>query len=105
ILLGFWLVLLLAIRLLFGFLDHLFASRLTFVVTGLLLALGLSYQAGAVAGWSGQILPLLAFPSFLDTAAFSQVFVAVDVILLLTIGLFITYYLLTERKRLVLTVG
>lgn len=105
ILLGFWLVLLLAVRLLFGFLDHLLASRLTFVVTGLLLALGLSYQAGAVAGWSGQILPLLAFPSFLDTAAFSQVFVAVDVLLLLTIGLLITYYLLTEKKRLVLTVG
>lgn len=105
ILLGFWLVLLLAIRLLFGFLDHLLASRLTFVVTGLLLALGLSYQAGAVADWSGQILPLLAFPSFLGTAAFSQVFVAVDVFLLLTIGLFVAYYLLTEKKRLVLTVG
>ncbi|HFI0264352.1 TPA: hypothetical protein ACGOU9_000760 [Streptococcus suis] len=105
ILLGFWLVLLLAVRLLFGFLDHLLASRLTFVVTGLLLALGLSYQAGAVAGWSGQILPLLAFPSFLDTAAFSQVFVAVDVLLLLTIGLFLAYYVLTEKKRLVLTVG
>ncbi|HFI0235644.1 TPA: hypothetical protein ACGOVC_001236 [Streptococcus suis] len=105
ILLGFWLVLLLAVRLLFGFLDHLLASRLTFVVTGLLLALGLSYQAGAVAGWSGQILPLLAFPSFLDTAVFSQVFIQVDVFLLLTIGLFVAYYLLTERKRLVLTVG
>ncbi|HEL2051312.1 TPA: hypothetical protein U0398_001120 [Streptococcus suis] len=105
ILLGFWLVLLLAVRLLFGFLDHLLASRLIFVVTGLLLALGLSYQAGAVAGWSGQILPLLAFPSFLDTAAFSQVFVAVDVFLLLTIGLFFAYYVLTEKKRLVLLVG
>ncbi|HEL1593304.1 TPA: hypothetical protein TXL33_001783 [Streptococcus suis] len=105
ILLGFWLVLLLAVRLLFGFLDHLLASRLTFVVTGLLLAVVLSYQAGAVAGWSGQILPLLAFPSFLDTAAFSQVFVAVDVFLLLTIGLFVAYYLLTEKKRLVLLVG
>ncbi|WP_449462306.1 hypothetical protein [Streptococcus suis] len=105
ILLGFWLILLLAVRLLFGFLDHLLASRLTFVVTGLLLALGLSYQAGAVAGWLGQILPLLAFPSFLDTAAFSQVFIQVDVLLLLTIGLFVAYYLLTERKRLVLTVG
>ncbi|NQK56719.1 hypothetical protein HO481_00200 [Streptococcus suis] len=105
ILLGFWLVLLLAVRLLLGFLDHLLASRLTFVVTGLLLALGLSYQAGAVAGWSGQILPLLAFPSFLDTAAFSQVFVAVDILFLLTIGLFVAYYVLTERKRLVLTVG
>ncbi|MGQ7412146.1 hypothetical protein ACTGVV_00830 [Streptococcus suis] len=105
ILLGFWLVLLLAVRLLFGFLDHLLASRLIFVVTGLLLALGLSYQAGAVAGWSGQILPLLAFPSFLDTGAFSQVFVAVDVFLLLTIGLFFAYYVLTEKKRLVLTVG
>ncbi|HEM3562080.1 hypothetical protein NKE72_04445 [Streptococcus suis] len=105
ILLGFWLILLLAIRLLFGFLDHLLASRLTFVVTGLLLALGLSYQAGAVAGWSGQILPLLAFPVFLDTGAFSQVFVAVDVLLLLTIGFFVAYYLLTEKKRLVLTVG
>ncbi|HFU3843368.1 TPA: hypothetical protein ACGO5P_000372 [Streptococcus suis] len=105
ILLGFWLVLLLAVRLLFGFLDHLLASRLTFVVTGLLLALVLSYQAGAVAGWSGQTLPLLAFPSFLDTAAFSQVFVEVDVLLLLTIGLFVAYYLLTERKRLVLIVG
>ncbi|HEM4031091.1 TPA: hypothetical protein U1V77_002078 [Streptococcus suis] len=105
ILLGFWLILLLAICLLFGFLDHLLASRLTFVVTGLLLALGLSYQAGAVAGWSGQILPLLAFPSFLDTAVFSQVFIQVDVFLLLTIGLFVAYYLLTERKRLVLTVG
>lgn len=105
ILLGFWLVLLLAVRLLFGFLDHLLASRLIFVVTGLLLALGLSYQAGAVAGWSGQVLPLLAFPSFLDTAAFSQVFVAVDVLLLLTIGLFVAYYVLTEKKRLVLSVG
>ncbi|MFM0778517.1 hypothetical protein [Streptococcus suis] len=105
ILLGFWLVLLLAVRLLFGFLDRLLASRLTFMVTGLLLALGLSYQAGAVAGWSGQILPLLAFPGFLDTAAFSQVFIQVDVFLLLTIGLFLAYYLLTERKRLVLTVG
>ncbi|CYV73376.1 hypothetical protein HO681_04440 [Streptococcus suis] len=105
ILLGFWLVLLLAVRLLFGFLDHLLASRLTFVVTGLMLALGLSYQAGAVAGWSGQILPLLAFPGFLDTAAFSQVFVAVDVLLLLTIGFFLAYYVLTEKKRLVLTVG
>ncbi|MGU7935724.1 hypothetical protein ACS6ZM_00220 [Streptococcus suis] len=102
---GFWLILLLAVRLLFGFLDHLLASRLTFVVPGLLLALGLSYQAGAVAGWSGQILPLLAFPSFLDTAAFSQVFVAVDILFLLTIGLFVAYYVLTERKRLVLTVG
>ncbi|NQN54333.1 hypothetical protein HPA15_07450 [Streptococcus suis] len=105
ILLGFWLVLLLAVRLLFGFLDHLLASRLTFVVTGLLLALGLSYQAGAVAGWSGQVFPLLAFPSFLDTGAFSQVFLQVDVFLLLTIGLFFAYYLLTEKKRLVLTVG
>lgn len=105
ILLGFWLVLLLAVRLLFGFLDHLLASRLTFVVTGLLLALGLSYQAGAVAGWSGQVFPLLAFPSFLDTAGFSQVFVEVDVLLLLTIGLFFAYYVLTEKKRLVLTVG
>ncbi|MFI3126160.1 hypothetical protein [Streptococcus suis] len=105
ILLGFWLVLLLAVRLLFGFLDRLLASRLTFMVTGLLLALGLSYQAGAVAGWSGQILPLLAFPSFLDTATFSQVFVAVDVFLLLTIGLFFAYYVLTEKKRLVLSVG
>ncbi|HFI0698910.1 TPA: hypothetical protein ACGO4O_000712 [Streptococcus suis] len=105
ILLGFWLVLLLAVRLLFGFLDHLLASRLTFVVTGLLLAVVLSYQAGAVAGWSGQVLPLLAFPSFLDTGAFSQVFVAVDVFLLLTIGLFVAYYLLTEKKRLVLLVG
>ncbi|HFR3896547.1 TPA: hypothetical protein ACHVH4_001945 [Streptococcus suis] len=105
ILLGFWLVLLLAVRLLFGFLDHLLASRLTFVVTGLLLAVVLSYQAGAVAGWSGQVLPLLAFPSFLDTGAFSQVFVAVDVFVLLTIGLFVAYYLLTEKKRLVLTVG
>ncbi|HEL2109534.1 TPA: hypothetical protein TY903_000006 [Streptococcus suis] len=105
ILLGFWLVLLLAVRLLLGFLDHLLASRLIFVVTGLLLALGLSYQAGAVAGWSGQILPLLAFPSFLDTGAFSQVFVAVDVFLLLTIGLFFAYYVLTEKKRLVLLVG
>lgn len=105
ILLGFWLVLLLAVRLLFGFFDHLLASRLIFVVTGLLLALGLSYQAGAVAGWSGQILPLLAFPSFLDTGAFSQVFLQVDVFLLLTIGLFFAYYLLTEKKRLVLTVG
>ncbi|NQN11932.1 hypothetical protein HPA30_10355 [Streptococcus suis] len=105
ILLGFWLILLLAVRLLFGFLDHLLASRLTFVVTGLMLALGLSYQAGAVAGWSGQVFPLLAFPSFLDTAAFSQVFVEVDVFLLLTIGLFFAYYVLTEKKRLVLTVG
>ncbi|MGQ7544318.1 hypothetical protein ACTGXB_10390 [Streptococcus suis] len=105
ILLGFWLVLLLAVRLLFGFFDHLLASRLIFVVTGLLLALGLSYQAGAVAGWSGQVLPLLAFPSFLDTGAFSQVFVAVDVFVLLTIGLFVAYYLLTEKKRLVLLVG
>lgn len=105
ILLGFWLVLLLAVRLLFGFLDHLLASRLTFVVTGLLLAVVLSYQAGAVAGWSGQVLPLLAFPSFLDTGAFSQVFVAVDVFLLLTIGLFFAYYVLTEKKRLVLSVG
>ncbi|HEM2768371.1 TPA: hypothetical protein U0613_000096 [Streptococcus suis] len=105
ILLGFWLVLLLAVRLLFGFLDHLLASRLTFVVTGLLLAVVLSYQAGAVAGWSGQVLPLLAFPSFLDTATFSQVFVAVDVFVLLTIGLFVAYYLLTEKKRLVLSVG
>lgn len=105
ILLGFWLILLLAVRLLFGLLDHLLASRLIFVVTGLLLALGLSYQAGAVAGWSGQVFPLLAFPSFLDTGVFSQVFVAVDVFLLLTIGLFITYYLLTEKKRLVLSVG
>ncbi|MGQ7336674.1 hypothetical protein ACTGYP_01900 [Streptococcus suis] len=105
ILLGFWLILLLAIRLLFGFLDHLLASRLTFVVIGLLLALVLSYQAGAVAGWSGQILPLLAFPSFLDTAAFSQVFLHVDVFLLLAIGLFFAYYVLTEKKRLVLTVG
>lgn len=105
ILLGFWLVLLLAVRLLFGFLDHLLASRLTFVVTGLLLALGLSYQAGAVAGWSGQVLPLLAFPSFLDTAGFSQVFLQVDVFLLLTIGLFFAYYVLTEKKRLVLSVG
>ncbi|HFU4000799.1 TPA: hypothetical protein ACGO3D_000902 [Streptococcus suis] len=105
ILLGFWLVLLLAVRLLFGFLDHMLTSRLIFVVTGLLLALGISYQAGAVAGWSGQILPLLAFPSFLDTAAFSQVFAEVDVLLLLTIGLFVAYYLLTEKKRLVLTVG
>ncbi|HEM4052595.1 TPA: hypothetical protein U1W07_000503 [Streptococcus suis] len=105
ILLGFWLVLLLAVRLLFGFLDHLLASRLTFVVTGLLLALVLSYQAGAVAGWSGQVFPLLAFPSFLDTGAFSQVFLQVDVFLLLTIGLFFAYYVLTEKKRLVLTVG
>lgn len=105
LLLGFWLVLLLAVRLLFGFLDHLLASRLTFVVTGLMLALGLSYQAGAVAGWSGQVFPLLAFPSFLDTAAFSQVFVEVDVFLLLTIGLFFAYYVLTEKKRLVLSVG
>lgn len=105
ILLGFWLVLLLAVRLLFGFLDHLLASRLIFVVTGLLLALGLSYQAGAVAGWSGQVFPLLAFPSFLDTGVFSQVFVAVDVFLLLTIGLFVAYYVLTEKKRLVLSVG
>lgn len=105
ILLGFWLILLLAICLLFGFLDHLLASRLTFVVTGLLLALGLSYQAGAVAGWLGQVFPLLAFPSFLDTAAFSQVFLQVDVFLLLTIGLFFAYYVLTEKKRLVLTVG
>ncbi|HEM6304414.1 TPA: hypothetical protein U2D44_000476 [Streptococcus suis] len=105
ILLGFWLVLLLAVRLLFGFLDHLLASRLTFVVTGLLLAVVLSYQAGAVAGWSGQVLPLFAFPSFLDTGAFSQVFVAVDVFVLLTIGLFVAYYLLTEKKRLVLLVG
>ncbi|MBY5014002.1 hypothetical protein K6V96_01740 [Streptococcus suis] len=105
ILLGFWLVLLLAVRLLFGFLDHLLASRLTFVVTGLLLAVVLSYQAGAVAGWSGQVLPLLAFPSFLDTATFSQVFLQVDVFLLLTIGLFFAYYLLTEKKRLVLPVG
>ncbi len=105
ILLGFWLVLLLAVRLLFGFLDHLLASRLTFVVTGLLLAVVLSYQAGAVAGWSGQILPLLAFPSFLDTGAFSQVFLQVDVFLLLTIGIFFAYYVLTEKKRLVLTVG
>ncbi|HEM2779403.1 TPA: hypothetical protein U0618_000150 [Streptococcus suis] len=105
ILLGFWLVLLLAVRLLFGFLDHLLASRLTFVVTGLLLAVVLSYQAGAVAGWSGQVLPLLAFPSFLDTGAFSQVFVAVDVFVLLTIGLFVAYYVLTEKKRLVLSVG
>ncbi|HEM3963290.1 TPA: hypothetical protein U1V47_001031 [Streptococcus suis] len=48
---------------------------------------------------------MLAFPSFLDTAAFSQVFIQVDVLLLLTIGLFVAYYLLTERKRLVLTVG
>ncbi|HEL2264373.1 TPA: hypothetical protein TZI80_000709 [Streptococcus suis] len=105
ILLGFWLVLLLAVRLLFGFLDHLLASRLTFVVTGLLLAVVLSYQAGAVAGWSGQVLPLLAFPSFLDTGAFSQVFLQVDVFLLLTVGLFVAYYVLTEKKRLVLTVG
>ncbi|CYU54684.1 ABC transporter permease [Streptococcus suis] len=105
ILLGFWLVLLLAVRLLFGFLDHLLASRLTFVVTGLLLAVVLSYQAGAVSGWSGQVLPLLAFPSFLDTATFSQVFLQVDVFLLLTIGLFFAYYLLTEKKRLVLPVG
>lgn len=105
ILLGFWLVLLLAVRLLFGFLDHLLASRLTFVVTGLLLAVVLSYQAGAVAGWSGQVLPFLAFPSFLDTAAFSQVFLQVDVFLLLTIGLFVAYYVLTEKKRLVLPVG
>ncbi|HFI0542560.1 TPA: hypothetical protein ACGOXQ_001204 [Streptococcus suis] len=105
ILLGFWLVLLLAVRLLFGFLDHLLASRLIFVVTGLLLALGLSYQAGAVAGWSGQVFPLLAFPSFLDTAGFSQVFLQVDVFLLLTIGLFFAYYVLTEKKRLVLSVG
>ncbi|NQM51562.1 hypothetical protein HO406_07505 [Streptococcus suis] len=105
ILLGFWLVLLLAVRLLFGFLDHLLASRLTFVVIGLLLALVLSYQAGAVAGWSGQVLPLLAFPSFLDTAGFSQVFLQVDVFLLLTIGLFFAYYVLTEKKRLVLLVG
>ncbi|MBY4990316.1 hypothetical protein K6V79_05745 [Streptococcus suis] len=105
ILLGFWLVLLLAVRLLFGFLDHLLASRLTFVAIGLLLALVLSYQAGAVAGWSGQVLPLLAFPSFLDTAAFSQVFLQVDIFLLLTIGLFFAYYLLTEKKRLVLLVG
>ncbi|MDG4522260.1 hypothetical protein [Streptococcus suis] len=105
ILLGFWLVLLLAVRLLFGFLDHLLASRLTFVVIGLLLALVLSYQAGAVAGWSGQVLPLLAFPSFLDTAGFSQVFLQVDVFLLLTIGLFFAYYVLTEKKRLVLSVG
>ncbi|HFI0145265.1 TPA: hypothetical protein ACGO6K_000269 [Streptococcus suis] len=105
ILLGFWLVLLLAVRLLFGFLDHLLASRLTFVVIGLLLALVLSYQAGAVAGWSGQVLPLLAFPSFLDTAAFSQVFLQVDIFLLLTIGLFFAYYVLTEKKRLVLSVG
>ncbi|HFI0563997.1 TPA: hypothetical protein ACGO35_001721 [Streptococcus suis] len=85
--------------------DHLLASRLIFVVTGLLLALGLSYQAGAVAGWSGQVFPLLAFPSFLDTAAFSQVFLQVDVFLLLTIGLFFAYYVLTEKKRLVLLVG
>ncbi|HEP1789628.1 TPA: hypothetical protein VB846_000833 [Streptococcus suis] len=105
ILLGFWLILLLAIRLLFGFLDHLLASRLTFVVIGLLLALVLSYQAGAVAGWSGQVLPFLAFPSFLDTAAFSQVFLQVDVFLLLTIGFFVAYYVLTEKKRLVLPVG
>ncbi|HGK7333489.1 TPA: hypothetical protein ACJ511_000571 [Streptococcus suis] len=105
ILLVFWLILLLAVRLLFGLLDHLLASRLTFVVTGLLLAVVLSYQAGAVAGWSGQVLPLLAFPSFLDTGAFSQVFVAVDVFVLLTIGLFVAYYLLTEKKRLVLLVG
>ncbi|HEM6341609.1 TPA: hypothetical protein U2D03_001163 [Streptococcus suis] len=105
ILLGFWLVLLLAVRLLFGFLDHLLASRLTFVVIGLLLALVLSYQAGAVAGWSGQILPLFAFPSFLDTGTFSQVFLQVDVFLLLTIGLFFAYYVLTEKKRLVLSVG
>ncbi|MCK3942319.1 hypothetical protein HCC47_05600 [Streptococcus suis] len=105
ILLGFWLVLLLAVRLLFGFLDHLLASRLIFVVMGLLLALGLSYQAGAVAGWSGQVFPLLAFPSFLDTGVFSQVFVAVDAFLLLTIGLFVAYYVLTEKKRLVLSVG
>ena len=105
ILLGFWLILLLAIRLLFGFLDHLLASRLIFVVIGLLLALVLSYQAGAVAGWSGQVFPLLAFPSFLDTATFSQVFLQVDVFLLLTIGLFVAYYVLTEKKRLVLTVG
>ncbi|HEM5323648.1 TPA: hypothetical protein U1388_000342 [Streptococcus suis] len=105
ILLGFWLILLLAIRLLFGFLDHLLASRLTFVVTGLLLAVVLSYQAGAVAGWSGQVLPLLAFPSFLDTGAFSQVFLQVDIFLLLTIGLFVAYYVLTEKKRLVLSVG
>ncbi|MDW8766375.1 hypothetical protein Q7W28_09665 [Streptococcus suis] len=105
ILLGFWLVLLLAVRLLFGFLDHLLASRLTFVVTGLLLAVVLSYQAGAVAGWSGQVFPLLAFPSFLDTAAFSQVFLQVDIFLLLTIGLFFAYYVLTEKKRLVLPVG
>lgn len=105
ILLGFWLVFLLAVRLLFGFLDHLLASRLIFVVIGLLLALVLSYQAGAVAGWSGQILPLLAFPSFLDTAVFSQVFVEVDVLILLTIGLFVAYYVLTEKKRLVLSVG
>ncbi|HEP1799900.1 TPA: hypothetical protein VB869_002515 [Streptococcus suis] len=105
ILLGFWLVLLLAVRLLFGFLDHLLASRLTFVVTGLLLAVVLSYQAGAVAGWSGQVFPLLAFPSFLDTAAFSQVFLQVDIFLLLTIGLFFAYYVLTEKKRLVLLVG
>lgn len=105
ILLGFWLILLLAIRLLFGFLDHLLASRLIFVVIGLLLALVLSYQAGAVAGWSGQVFPLLAFPSFLDTATFSQVFLQVDGFLLLTIGLFFAYYVLTEKKRLVLLVG
>lgn len=105
ILLGFWLVLLLAVRLLFGFLDHLLASRLTFVVTGLLLAVVLSYQAGAVAGWSGQVLPLFAFPSFLDTGAFSQVFLQVDVFLLLTVGLFFAYYVLTEKKRLILPVG
>ncbi|CYU17583.1 hypothetical protein [Streptococcus suis] len=105
ILLGFWLILLLAVRLLFGFLDHLLASRLTFVVIGLLLALVLSYQAGAVAGWSGQVFPLLAFPSFLDTGAFSQVFLQVDVFLLLAIGLFVAYYVLTEKKRLVLSVG
>ncbi|HEM3550383.1 hypothetical protein [Streptococcus suis] len=105
ILLGFLGLLVLATGLLFAFLDHLLSSRLVFLATGLFVGLALAYQAGRTAGWSGQVFPLLAFPSFLDTATFSQVFVAVDVFLLLTIGLFFAYYLLTEKKRLVLTVG
>ena len=105
ILLGFWGLLILATGLLFAFLDHLLSSWLVFLATGLFVGLALAYQAGRTAGWSGQVFPLLAFPSFLDTNAFSQVFLQVDLFLLLTIGLFVAYYVLTEKKRLVLTVG
>lgn len=102
-LLGFLSLLVFVTDLLFAFLNHLLTTRILFFSIGIFLSLVLAYQTGVDFGWTGQFFPLLDFPVFLDQSDFLRVCLQIDLFLLFFIGLFVGYYLLTEKKLLVLT--